>query len=117
MQFAGPLVDMASIAARYEKPEDLYAAGGVHPSKAGSLLIANHIASLAGELLSSRRDAVSSLSQMCIRDSNNTAPAREVNGANAGVRNFCTGGERKKEPGGHRAYPGSRPLRPLMRLL
>ncbi len=67
MQFAGQLVDMASIAARYEKPEDLYAADGVHPSKAGTLLIANHIASLAGELLSSRRDAVSSLSRWASR--------------------------------------------------
>ena len=36
-----PLVDMASIAAQYEKPEDLYAADGIHPSKAGSLLIAS----------------------------------------------------------------------------
>lgn len=49
-----PLVDMASIAARYEKPGDLYAADGIHPSKAGSLLIANHIAGLARELLASR---------------------------------------------------------------
>lgn len=48
-----PLVDMASIADRYEKPEDLYAADGIHPSKAGSLLIANRVASLVEDLLAS----------------------------------------------------------------
>ena len=49
-----PLVDMASVAARYEKPENLYAADGIHPSKAGSLLIANRIADLVEDLLASR---------------------------------------------------------------
>ena len=49
-----PLVDMAIIAAQYEKPEDLYAADGIHPSEAGSLLIANRIASLVEYLLASR---------------------------------------------------------------
>lgn len=49
-----PLVDMASIAAQYEKPEDLYAADGIHPSESGSLLIANRIASLVEDLLASR---------------------------------------------------------------
>ena len=49
-----PLVEMASIAAQYEKPEDLYAADGIHPSEAGSLLIANRIASLVENLLASR---------------------------------------------------------------
>ncbi|WP_259324393.1 SGNH/GDSL hydrolase family protein [Collinsella intestinalis] len=49
-----PLIDMASVAARYEKPEDLYAADGIHPSKAGSLLIANRITDLVEDLLASR---------------------------------------------------------------
>lgn len=49
-----PLVDMASIAVQHEKPEDLYAADGIHPSKAGSLLIAECIANLVEDLLASR---------------------------------------------------------------
>lgn len=49
-----PLVDMASIAVQHEKTEDLYAADGIHPSKAGSLLIAECIANLVEDLLASR---------------------------------------------------------------
>ena len=49
-----PLIDMANIAAQHEKLEELYAADGIHPSETGSLLIASHIADLAGKLLASR---------------------------------------------------------------
>lgn len=49
-----PLVDMASMATGHEMAKDLYDADGIHPSKAGSLLVAHSIADLISELYASR---------------------------------------------------------------